>query len=158
MEGVCVCVRVCILKHVRAVLHSFPYCWFLAVLGWHDHIWQGHFFLNGCMLLPSPFEMSPYRAPLAEIDMVVIFSAISLQNSVSLCSVSCSPFAKWNEGPLGRCSGSLSKPAKTSSCLPTPPTPNSSESITCHTNIKHSSLNAESSGNLRIKKPHDKNA
>lgn len=145
-----------ILVHVRAVLGSLLCCWFLAALGWHDHVWQGHFFLNGCMLLPSPFEMSPYCAPLAEIDMVVIFSAISLQNSVSLCSASCSSSAKWNEGPLGRCSGSLSKAAKTSPPpprprLPNPPTPNNSESITCSTNIKHSSLNAESSGNLWIK-------
>lgn len=68
---------------------------------------------------PPRFKMSPHCAPLAEIDMMVIFNAISLKNSVSRCIVSFPPLAKWNEEPLGKCGGSFSKAAEPSFCLST---------------------------------------
>jgi len=62
--------------------------------------------------------MSPYCAPLAEIDMMVIFNAVSLKNCLAEpCLLF--PRAKWNEEPLGECGGSFSQAAEPGFFLPT---------------------------------------
>lgn len=84
--------------------------------------------------------MSPYCAPLAEIDMMVIFSAISLKNSISLCFGSSPP--RTGEGrTLGKCGGSFSE--LQSLFLPFHLHTFSSENITHYTDIKDSSFNVD---------------